>query len=89
MGAGAHGNQSGTVTVTYTDGTSSSGLVSLTDWWAVAPAVGDELVATATSGDGHPVGIYFASVALTAGRAPAVVELPPNANLHVFAIGIG
>jgi polygalacturonase len=89
LGAGTHGNQSGTVYLTYTDGTTSSGTVAFTDWWANHAAVGDELVASATSNEGHPVGVYFCSVALTAGKTLASVELPANANLHLFAIAIG
>lgn len=89
LGLAAHGNQTGTVTITYTDGTSSSGTIGFSDWWHTTPSAGDEAVASATSSDGHTVGIFSASVPLTAGKTVASVELPTNANIHVFGMAIG
>jgi beta-glucosidase len=98
LGAGAFGSQSGTVTVTYTDGSSSTGTVSLSDWYADAAGAGDELVATtpywnvpagSTLDPHHPVSLYYSAVALTAGKTVAAITLPDNGNLHVFAVGVG
>ncbi|WP_345542472.1 glycoside hydrolase family 28 protein [Microbacterium jejuense] len=89
LGLATHGNQSGTVTVAYTDGTTSSATVAFTDWWKTTPAMGDETVAIAMSSDSHAVGIFCASVSLTTGKTVASVELPANANIHVFDIAIG
>src|SRR6202012_4978985 len=47
LGASNNGNATGPVTVIYTDGTQSSGQVTLNDWFSDAePAPGDILVTT-------------------------------------------
>lgn len=89
LGLGTHGNQSGSVTVAYTDGTTSSGTIAFTDWWSTAPKAGDEAVASAMSSDNHAVGIFCASIPLTSGKTIASVELPANANIHLFDLAIG
>jgi len=97
LGSGTFGTQSGTVTVTYTDGTTSSGTLTLADWYANAPAPGDTLVATAphwnepagsTLSPNQPVSLYASSIPLTAGKTVAYVTLPDNPDLHVFAMAI-
>jgi hypothetical protein len=89
LGLATHGNQSGTVTVQYTDGTTSSATVSFSDWWHTTPSAGDEAVASAKSSDDHTVGIFAFAVPLTAGKTVAAAELPSNADLHVFSLAIG
>ncbi len=97
LGAGDHGTQSGTVTVTYTDGSTSSGNVTMADWYANAPAPGCALAVTTPNwnrppGDTlgpHPVSLYTTTVALAPGRQVAAVTLPDNGALHVFAAAIG
>jgi hypothetical protein len=46
-------------------------------------------VASAKSSDDHTVGIFAFAVSLTAGKTVAAVELPSNADLHVFGLAIG
>jgi len=96
LGAGGPGTQSGDVTVTYTDGTTSTATVTLADWWANSAADGDTLVATAANwnqppnGNGpHKVSLYATSVPLTAGRQIAYLTLPNLPGMHLFDAVIG
>jgi hypothetical protein len=96
LGTGANATQSGTVTINYTDGTSSTGTLSLADWFANAAAPGGTIVATvpwnlaagSTLG-AHQVSVYSATAPLTAGKTVASVTLPENFQMHVFAMGVG
>jgi beta-glucosidase len=94
LGAGAFGTQTGQVTVTYTDGSTSTGTLTLPDWYADAATAGSQLVATAphwnipagsTLDPNHPVSVYLTTVPLTAGKTVAYVTLPSDSNMHVFA----
>lgn len=96
LGAAAFGTQSGTATITYTDGSTQNFNLSFADWYANAPAPGDELLATtsdwnrpsgSTQGD-HAVSVYYTSVALNPTRAIRSITLPTNSNLHIFALGL-
>jgi beta-glucosidase len=96
LGAGGPGTQSGDVTVTYTDGTTSTATVTLADWWANSPASGDRLVATTANwnqppnGNGpHQVSLYATSVPLTAGKQVAYLTLPGLPGMHLFDAVIG
>ncbi|HEX8007495.1 MAG TPA: fibronectin type III-like domain-contianing protein, partial [Trebonia sp.] len=98
LGAGAFGTQTGQVTVGYTDGTTSTGTITLSDWYADAADPGDSLVATApywnepagsTLPKNHPVGLYLTTVPLTAGKTVAWVSFPSNSGMHVFATALG
>jgi len=98
LGTGTNGTQSGSVTVTYADGTTSTGTITLADWYSDAAVPGCTLVATApywnrpagsTLPADHPVSLYAASVPLTAGKQVVSVSLPSNARLHLFATQIG
>ncbi|MBP0457220.1 glycoside hydrolase family 3 C-terminal domain-containing protein [Streptomyces montanisoli] len=96
LGAGAPGNQSGDITITYTDGATSTAPVTLADWWANSPAAGDTLVTTTTwnqppsGGQGpHDVSLYATSVPLTPGKTVAYVSLPDLPGLHLFAASVG
>jgi beta-glucosidase len=95
--AGTSSRQSGTVTVTYTDGTTSSGTITAPDWYNNAAAPGAVLVVTAphwnrppgsTLPADHQVSLYSSSVPLTGGRTVAYVTLPSNSGLHVFATAV-
>jgi beta-glucosidase len=97
LGAGSNGTQSGQVTVTYQDGTTSSGTLTLADWYSNAAAPGTTLVATAphwnrpagsTLDPNHHVSLYSAAIPLTAGKQIAYLTLPDNARLHVFATAL-
>ncbi|MFI9383808.1 glycoside hydrolase family 3 C-terminal domain-containing protein [Kutzneria sp. NPDC052558] len=98
LGTGTNGTQSGTVTVTYADGTTSTGTITLADWYSNAAVPGCTLVVTSphwnrpagsTLPADHPVSLYAASIPLTAGKQVVSVSLPSNARLHVFAAQIG
>jgi beta-glucosidase len=98
LGAGSNGTQTGQVTVTYTDGTTSTGTITLSDWYSNAAVTGDSLVATtpywnepagSTLPKNHQVSLYLTTVPLTAGKTVASVTLPGNANMHVFATAFG
>ncbi len=96
LGAGAFGTQSGSGTITYTDGSSQSFTLTFADWYANAPAAGDDLVATAANWNqpagsslgNHPVSVYYTSVALHPGKAIQSVTLPNNNRLHIFAMSV-
>jgi hypothetical protein len=97
LGAANNGTATGQVTVGYTDGTTSTGTITLSDWYSDAAVTGDSLVATtahwnAPSGSGldpnHQVSLYLTTVPLTAGKTVAYVELPTSGNLHLFATAI-
>ncbi|MEW2521621.1 glycoside hydrolase family 3 C-terminal domain-containing protein [Actinacidiphila alni] len=95
LGAGGPGNQSGDITVTYTDGSTSTASVTLADWWANSPANGDRLVATMdnwnqppTGSGPHKVSLYATSVALSPGKQIAYVGLPNLPGLHLFAASV-
>lgn len=94
LAAGTHGTQRGPVTVTYTDGTTSTSNLTVADWYSDRAVEGCVLVATAPywnrpPGSTYPhdqeVSLYSASIPLTAGKPVAFVTLPVNRQLHVFA----
>jgi beta-glucosidase len=101
LGAAQNGTATGTITVNYTDGSSQSFSLSMADWYANAPATGDQIVTTTSSWNqsiptgAHPVSVYFASVPLQAGKTVASVTLPSlpgsfgQTEMHVFAIAAG
>jgi beta-glucosidase len=97
-----NGTATGTVTVNYKDGTSQSFNLNIADWYANAPAVGDQLLTTTSSWNyqtnslgAHPVSLYYASVPLEQGKAVSSVTLPTLDNsggttaMHVFAMAVG
>jgi beta-glucosidase len=98
LGAGSFGTQTGQVTVTYTDGSTSTGTITLADWYADAAAPGDSLAVTApywnippgsTSPRNHPVSLYATPVPLAAGKTVARVTFPSNPDMHIFAAAFG
>jgi beta-glucosidase len=96
LGAGGFGTQSGTVTVNYTDGTSSTATLSFADWYADSAVSGGAVVATVPWNDApgstlgaHQVSVYSAVVPLEAGKTVASVTLPENFEMHIFAMAVG
>jgi beta-glucosidase len=98
LGTGTNGAQSGPVTVTYQDGTTSTGTITFADWYSNAAVPGCTLVVTtphwnepagSTLDPNHQVSLYAASLPLTAGKQIAYITLPSNARLHVFATSLG
>ena len=103
LGASNNGNATGPVTVIYTDGTQTTGQVTLNDWFSDAePAPGDILVTTPdwihpSKQADQPVSIYAWSIPIDPTKTVAEVVLPSSttqasgatAPFHVFALGIG
>jgi beta-glucosidase len=97
LAVGTNGTQSGAVTVSYTDGSTSTSTVTVADWYANQAVAGCTLVATtpywnrppgSTNPPDHKVSLYAASVPLTAGKQVKAVTLPSNGQLHIFATTI-
>ena len=95
VGAGASGNQTGDVTLGYSDGTTQKVSVTLTDWCSGTPAQGNVLLGRTahrssgggTGTDGVACGLFATDpVTLTAGKHLATITWSTNAKLHVFAV---
>ncbi len=104
LGSASNGNASGTLTVTYTDGTTSTATIGFSDWTlgggGAQPAFGNRIVLStpyrnASGSDPQQIRtMVFGTnpITLDAGKTVASVTLPSNVSggaLHVFAIGIG
>jgi len=94
LAVGTNGTQSGPLTVTYTDGSTSTSTLTVADWYSNQTVPGCTLVVTApywnrpagsTLPANHKVSLYAASVPLNAGKQVAYVTLPSNGRLHIFA----
>ncbi|MFC8733117.1 glycoside hydrolase family 3 C-terminal domain-containing protein [Luteimicrobium sp. NPDC057192] len=94
LAVGTSGEQKGTLTVTYTDGTTSSGAVDVNDWFYNQAVPGSVVVATtpywnrpagSTNPHAQRVSLYATQVPLTPGKEIASVTLPTNPQLRVFA----
>jgi beta-glucosidase len=97
LGTGNNGSASGTITVTYTDGTTSQAPLTFADWYSNAAAPGTTLAVTApywnrptgsTQPAIHPVSVYAANLPITSGKAISYITLPSNSRLHVFATAV-
>lgn len=91
--SGSSQSASGTVTVFYTDGTTSSATVTVPNWTGTPPA-GVQIVAEA-SGRNTPGGfanqqstyrLFAIGIPLDAGKRVKVVQLPANAGILVFDV---
>jgi predicted alpha-1,2-mannosidase len=105
LGSATNGNTSGTLTVTYTDGTTQSATIGFSDWTlgggGGSLAFGNSLVVSTpyrnmTSGGNQQIGTdLFATtpIVLTAGKTVQSVTLPASTSgggmIHVFALGVG
>jgi len=103
LGTGDYGTASGTVTITYTDGSSQSVPLSFADWWANAATAGGDVLTTlpylnnASGRQNQHVSVYYAAVPLAAGKTPEYLTLPDVSHgavsgqtaMHVFAIATG
>ncbi|MFI5061841.1 MAG: hypothetical protein ACHP7F_10355, partial [Actinomycetales bacterium] len=88
------GDVQGTVTVTYTDGTTSAGQLGFPNWsFSSATEFGSQ-VAISTNGRNTPSGyadsayayrVFYNSIPLTQGKIIATVTLPTSTSIHVFA----
>lgn len=101
VGSAVNGNQRGTATVRYDDGTTEAVDLSFTDWTVGGGGgsvqYGNEVVArtayrNVAGADRDPVVTYvFATRPFAApeGRRIVGVTLPDNADLHVFTLAVG
>jgi beta-glucosidase len=96
LGAGGFGTQSGTITVSYSDGSTQPATLTFADWFADSAAPGGTVVATVPWNDApgstlgaHQVSIYSAIVPIQSGKTVASVTLPSNFNMHIFAMATG
>ena len=103
LGAAANGNASGTVAITYTDGSTSTATLGFSDWTlgagAQQPGFGNQVAFTtpyrnSVGGDPQQISTYvFASTPITldAGKTVRSVTLPSTVEggqLHVFALAV-
>ena len=100
LGSATTGNSSGTITIFYTDGTSSTGTVSLNDW-AGGPGNGDIAVATmpyrnsASGSHTLTMYIYATTVPVDPSKTVESVVLPNVSSkvgvtaMHIFALALG
>ncbi len=97
LGAGVGSAHSGTVTVTYTDGTSTDLSVDFPDWYANAASGNSRLAVTTANWNrpatdtigAHKVSLYTTGGALDASKTVATVTLPADSGIHVFALSVG
>ena len=96
LGASTNGTTVGNATITYTDNTTSTFTLTLTDWAATTAASGNSVVASmaylnaSTSKETQTVNVFYTDVAITAGKTVQSVTLPPAStagHMHIFAIG--
>ena len=97
LAVGTNGEQKGDVTITYTDGSTSSGTVDVNDWYSNKAVTGSVLVATtpywnrpagSANQKNQKVSLYATTVPVTAGKTVAYVTFGTNPRLHVFAANV-
>jgi beta-glucosidase len=97
LGTGISSAHSGTVRVTYTDGTTADVAVDFPDWYSNKASGNSQLAVTTANwnrppGDtlgNHAVSLYTTGGALDPSRTVALVTLPNDSGIHVFAVSIG
>jgi hypothetical protein len=97
LGSATNGPSSGTLTITYTDGSAQTANLGLSDWTAGSPSFGNGVAVSmpyrnSAGGSSQQLGtkVFTTNIALDAGKTVASVTLPDGANqglLHVFALG--
>ena len=100
LGSSSNGASSGTITIYYTDGTSSTGTVSFNDW-AGGPGNGDTAVATmpyrnsASGSQTLNMYVYATTVSLDPSKTAEFIVLPDvnstdsGSAMHIFALALG
>jgi predicted alpha-1,2-mannosidase len=102
LGAATSGPSSGTITVTYTDGSTQTFTLAFSDWTLNAGSSqilsGDSVACqmsyrNSSSGQqSHTTYVFYTSVTLASGKTIASVTLPTavsQGTLHVFAVSVG
>jgi hypothetical protein len=86
-----------TVTVTYTDGTTSTGSLGFPNWCCASTTTYGAKVAISTDHRDTPSGpanfgtaydVFYNSIPLDAGKTVATVTLPASQAIHVFAMAV-
>ena len=100
LGSSSNGTSQGTIVIFYTDGTSSSGTVSFSDW-ASGPGSGDTAVAampyrnSAGGSQNITMYIYATTVPLDPSKTADFIVLPDVSSsdsgsaMHLFALALG
>jgi beta-glucosidase len=95
LGTANNGDATGTMTVTYTDGTTSEASLSYADWYGAHPLSGTTLAVSTHWNKRSPdawgdpnqiVGVYAANLPITAGKQISYLTLPSNGRIHIFDI---
>ncbi|MGW3623992.1 GH92 family glycosyl hydrolase [Streptomyces sp. NPDC000880] len=88
-----NGDQQTEVTITYTDGTTSTAPLAVTDWASASPHFGEETALSTDTrynvngtADGRAVRIRHVALPVDKDRTVSSISSPPAANLKVFAI---
>jgi len=100
LGSSSSGPSTGTGVITYTDHTTQSFTLTLSDWTlnggTAPPSAGNSVVVTMTyrntptGKQSRTVDVFYVAFALTSGKTVASVTLPSTTDkgqLHVFAMG--
>jgi hypothetical protein len=96
VGSGTNGSPTGTATITYTDSTTSTFSLGLSDWWNNTISYGNLIVTSfpTVNNPGGPtsrtVYLYYTETSLQAGKTIQSVTLPATVStgqMHIFAIG--
>jgi hypothetical protein len=97
LGAATNGTHSGTVTITYTDGTTQTATLAFSDWTlnggASAPIVGNSVAITtpyrntAKGKESVQTDVFYMAITLQSGKTVKSVTLPSMWGLHVFSVG--
>lgn len=91
LGAATNGNQAGTVTIHYTDGSTGTATLAQSDWGG-APGAGNTEVAEmayrnqALGQQVHDFYVDEQSISVDSSKAVASITLPDNENIHIFAM---
>lgn len=100
VGASAYGSTTGTFTVGYADGSTSTATVTFADWIDTSAATGSDILATTAGwnpGGTIPVSLFYAAIPLNSGEPVVSVTLPAVASgvgkdipaMHVFSLTVG
>ncbi len=98
LGTGTSGSAGDNATVTYTDGTTTTGSVGMPNWCCLAQDTYGAKVAVRTLGKNTPTGpayptteyrLYTSTLRVDPAKTVAAVTLPGNAAFHVFALTVG
>lgn len=91
LGAGTNGNQSGVVTIHYTDGSSGTATLRQSDWGDTPGAGNTEVAAMAyrnqaPGSQAHAFYVDEQTVSVDATKVVASITLPTDKNIHIFAM---